>query len=253
MSPVRSTGRARRGSVNDTPRVLDWSPRHDERSRGFSVAGVVDTSKPLVARRWSAFSPPLDQGSEGACVGFGAAGAVNVHRLAAAIVEHAARRSPAELAPELLDAGDALELYRAAQTLDEWPGEEYSGTSVLAGMKAAVAAGLVGSYRWAFGTRQLAHAIIELGPAVIGVPWLSGMYATDARGVVQVTGEKVGGHCLAVVGFDPAHPLTGGPAFEWLNSWGPAYGRDGVGVIPAGRLSWLLAGAGEAALPQWST
>jgi hypothetical protein len=54
-----------------------------------------------------------DQGSEGACVGFGCARAMS-------IVD---RKRFA-----------AREIYLAAQRVDEWPGESYSGTSVRAGV-----------------------------------------------------------------------------------------------------------------------
>lgn len=222
---------------------LDWTPGHDPASRGFAVDQVVDVAGPLRRVSWRTFTPTLDQGAEGACAGMATVGSVNVHRLNSAKTELAAGL--------LLREAAALALYKRAQQLDEWAGENYSGTSVTAAMKAAREAGLIESYRWAFGTRALAVAL-QTGPAVIGVPWLDGMYRTDARGVVQVTGKKVGGHALVLVGFDPAHPLTGGPAFEWLNSWGDDYGRRGVGVIPAGRLSWLLAGTGEAALPEFA-
>lgn len=221
---------------------LDWIPNHDERSRGFGVDQVVDVTAPLERVAWSVFAPALNQGAEGACAGMATAGSVNVHRVSNARTELAAGL--------LLREEAAVRLYKRAQELDEWAGSDYSGTSVTAAMKAAREAGLIGSYRWAFGTRQLAHGL-RTGPAVIGVPWLAGMYSTDPRGVVQVTGKKVGGHALVVVGFDPKHPLTGGPAFDWLNSWGPSYGRAGVGVIPAGRLSWLLAGRGECAFPNF--
>jgi hypothetical protein len=55
----------------------------------------------------------MDQGSEGACVGFGSTRAMMLLN----------RRRY-----------DARWLYHMAQTIDEWPGEDYDGTSVRAGM-----------------------------------------------------------------------------------------------------------------------
>jgi hypothetical protein len=182
----------------------------------------------------------LEQGADGACVGFASTDAANVLTLL---------RSPGT--GELLDAGDALELYRVAQKLDEVPGESYSGTSVLGGMKAGQDAGLWGGYLWAFGTRDIAQALLQRrGPVVIGVPWYAGMYETGPRGIVKVEGECIGGHALAVVGLQLTGP-NGEPGvhFVWQNSWGPDYGDEGLGYVANRDLAGLLRTQGEAAIP----
>jgi hypothetical protein len=158
-------------------------------------------------------------------------------------------RSPGT--PELLDDGDALELYRLAQKLDEIPGESYTGTSVLGGMKAGLERGLWGGYLWAFGTKDIAQALLQRhGPVVIGIPWYDGLYETGPRGVVRLGGALVGGHCLAVVGLQLTGP-NGEPGvhFIWQNSWGPSYGDEGLGYIANRDLVWLLRQQGEAAIP----
>ena len=44
-----------------------------------------------------------------------------------------------------LDNDFARGIYKQAQTLDEWPGDDYEGTSVLAGAKAVQAEGYMAS------------------------------------------------------------------------------------------------------------
>lgn len=216
-------------------RSLTWRSRHDPRSLAFGVRATLTGSAPVQDKLWPV-GPVLDQGTEGACVGYAIADAVNVDDP----LEH-----------PTLSGEDAARIYKRAQQLDDVPGEAYSGTSVLAGMKAAVEAGLFGGYLWAFGTRDVAQAVLQRGPVVIGVPWLSGMYETGPGGVVKLDGEARGiGHCLAVVGMRRTGPAgEPGPFFVWQNSWGPSYGDGGLGYIHHRDLARLLHGHGEAAIP----
>lgn len=232
------------GQAPAAPRVFSseheprpgWSSRHDPRSLAFGVrarlgaAPLQDVDLPL--------GPVLDQGQEGECVGCGTVDATNVLRLLAG-------RS------DLLKIADAAALYHRAQVLDDIPGTDYSGTSVLAGMKAAVEAGYFGGYLWAFGTRQIADALGHGLPVVVGVPWLSGMYDTGPGGLVEITGEDRGeGHCLVVAKLRLKGPQgQAGPFFGWQNSWGRKYGDGGVGWIHHRDLASLLHGRGEASVP----
>ena len=214
-----------------TPR-LDWRSNHDPRSLRYGVADDLDWDAPLKPRSWRR-GPVLDQGEEGMCVGMGVAGELGC--------------SPVRVPG--VDFALAEGIYREAQGIDEWPGEDYSGTSVLAGMKVAVARGYFSGYHWCLDIDQTARTVVQLGPVVIGVPWSSEMYSTDDRGVVKLGGSPVGGHCLVVTGFHPRHPWTGGPAFTWLNSWGTDYGIRGRAVIRKDDLAQLLAVTGECAVP----
>lgn len=220
-------------------RILDWRPRHDPRSRNFGIAEKVAEveKKPVL---WTP-GTVLDQGQEGACVGFG---------------------WTAELLamPENFDVdadtGDkfALSIYKQAQREDDEPGENYSGTSVLAGAKVLHERGYMDSYRWAFSVEEVRDAVISEGPVVIGIPWYDSMYETDAWGLVKVGGKIVGGHCITLIGYDPAMEIFGqeGPqeVFIWRNSWGTSYGKDGNGYIKLEDLRELLADSGEACVPQ---
>ncbi len=212
-------------------RTFDWAPRHDPRSRRYGVTETIPTPVPPRRRMWRG-GPVLDQAAEGACVGF------------ACVAEASA--SPVRVR----GASDAAAYawYRAAQRMDDWVGENYSGTSVLAGMQVGRQLGLYDGYRWAFGVDDVQQAVIQLGPVVIGVPWTEGMYDTDPGGLVRVGGRPVGGHCLLLTGYYPTHPVFG-EVYRWRNSWGRSYGVRGNGWVRAADLAALLADGGEAAIP----
>jgi len=220
-------------------RKFDWKSEHDERSKDYNVEDVLRSTVKPVRKMWNE-GIVLDQGSEGACVGFG--------WMAEFLATPAA---PIPQPPRQATEKYANNVYQTAKKIDEFPGENYEGTSVLAGAKVMKARGFIKSYRWAFNMDAVRNAIIQEGPVVIGIPWKDGMYETDANGVVKVTGKLVGGHCLTLTGYDPAMKI-GSRTYEvyrWRNSWGTSYGTGGSGYIKAADLAKLLRGVGEACVP----
>jgi hypothetical protein len=210
--------------------ALGRHPFFDERSRGFPVRALLP--REVVRRKTIWELPnnfPLDQGEEGACVGFGFSG-----ELAAAPV----------VIPT--DNQFAFDLYARAQAEDQKMGNVWDeGASMLAGAKACKLAGHVSSYRWAFGVDDVIDTLCAVGPVVIGIDWYSGMYDTTTDGLVQVFGDVVGGHCILLTGFWPAHPAWGDVVL-WENSWGLSYGVNGRGFIRVADLQRLLSAQGEA-------
>ncbi|HEV2125529.1 MAG TPA: C1 family peptidase, partial [Chloroflexota bacterium] len=157
--------------------------------------------------------PHLNQGAEGACVGFAFA-----HELAARPVP------VADVTNEM-----ARSIYFDAQRIDPWPGgaypgasPTYEGTSVLAGVQIVQRMGRIPEYRWAFGADELAAAVSWNGPAVIGVDWMEGMFDTDANGYVHPTGAVLGGHAILVHGYN-----VSARRFQLRNSWGSRWGKNG--------------------------
>jgi hypothetical protein len=213
-----------------------WRSRHDPRSLDYGVRARLAGSAPLAERLWPV-GPVLDQGQEGECVGCGLVDATNALRRAAGRTD-------------VLRIDAAAALYHRAQQLDDVPGEAYTGTSVLAGLRAAVEEQWIGGYLWCFGTRDVAQAVLQRGPVVVGVPWLSGMYDTGPGGLVEVKGADTGaGHCLVIVGIRLKGPQgQPGPYFVWQNSWGRGYGDAGLGYVHHRDLAGLLHGVGEAAI-----
>jgi hypothetical protein len=220
-------------------RKFDWKSEHDERSKGYNVEDILRSTVKPVRKMWDE-GIVLDQGSEGACVGFG--------WMAEFLATPAA---PTPQPPRLATQKYANNVYQTAKQIDEFPGESYDGTSVLAGAKVMKSRGFIKSYRWAFNMDAIRNAIIQEGPVVIGIPWKDGMYQTDSSGIVKVAGKLVGGHCLTLTGYDPAMKI-GSRTYEvyrWRNSWGTSYGVNGSGYIKSADLAKLLKGVGEACVP----
>ena len=220
------------GHETEDPR-LDRVPEFDERSRSFPIAAVVP--EPLRSRSWPC---PLvtDQGREGACVGH-----AWTHELAAT-----------PIAVRDLSSAYANGLYREAQRIDEWPGEDYSGTSVLAGAKILAGRGYMAEYRWAFGIDDVLRAISHAGPVVLGIPWLDSMYEPRPDGMLDCSGRSIGGHAILARGLLLRRWFIGSdpwPVVRLRNSWGSDWGLGGDCFIPVADLERLLADRGECCVP----
>lgn len=96
-------------------------------------------------------------------------------------------------------------------------------------------------YRWAFSTQDLLEGIGYHGPAVIGVPWYSGMFNTDSDGFIQPTGMQSGGHAIL------AKAINVKKGYVTLhNSWGKNWGMNGDCKITFDDLDKILNQRGEA-------
>lgn len=213
--------------------VLDRRVAFDERSNYFPVRTVIGNKVVRQTTLYDIPPPlPLDQGSEGACVGFGWCGQL----LAGPVIQRA-------------NNSYAMDYYQAARQIDRKEGRYWpSGASVLAGAKVARNRKLITGYRWAFGIDDVLDTLCSKGPVVLGIPWYEGMYETDVAGRVQVNGALVGGHCLVATGFIRNHPNWGGDWVQWVNSWGRNYGVQGRGFISVSALRQLLQNDGEACI-----
>src|SRR5688572_5030153 len=147
----------------------------DERSKQYPVRELVKKRLPR-SYTWPC-SHHLDQGKEGACVGFSIA-----HELIAKPV--AVRGITPKFALETI--------YWEAQRHDPWDGgaypgakPQYEGTSVLEGIKVVHEMGYIKEYRWAFGLDDLVMAVGHCGPAVLGINWYDGMFDTHACGYLH--------------------------------------------------------------------
>lgn len=222
-------------------RTLDWKPRFDEKSKNYPVRGILQKRVPRKNVLWVA-GPILDQKAEGACVGFGwtAEALATPFVVNLKTIPFKVPRTPQPF---------ARYVYESAKVVDEYPGENYEGTSVLAGAKVMQGLQTIASYSWAFSVDDVIDALIQKGPVVLGINWYEGMYEAP-NGVLSVTGKQVGGHCILAIGYTIASPKFGGkPSITLQNSWGKNWGINGLAEISVDDLTKLLKEQGEACVP----
>jgi hypothetical protein len=212
-------------------RRLDWIPNPDPRNGLYRVAAfdcfAQGAHRASIMRRKSVW---LDQGQEGACTGFGE--------------EDVRALSPRAVASVSDDT--ARRVYVEAKKRDEWPGEDYDGSSVNGAMKAARAFGFIKSWHWCMSLDEVKHALSYHGAIEIGVNWYSGMWEPDANGLLHADGSQVGGHAIAVAGYKPT---PGGIVYRLENSWGRDWGDNGGAWLSEFDLERLRMEDGEFALP----
>lgn len=215
-------------------RTFDRVEHHDPRSDSYPSSDLI-TVAALRSIQW-ALSIRLDQGREGSCIGHGFG-----HDLAAAPVRVRA-----------IDHEYAVGLYEEAQRLDDRPGQDYSGTTVLAGAKACQRRGFYSAYHWAQTIDDVVQALSAIGPVIVGAPWLDGM-VPDPSGLIRPEGRPLGGHCWIVRGLTLRPRLKGhsklGPVVRCTNSWGRSFGVNGDFYLEANALDALLSRGGDACVP----
>ena len=225
-----------RAGVETRDLRLDRIQQFDKRSKAYPIRELVEAKGAVspVTKSW-ACRKFLDQGTEGACVGFAWGHELIANTVVVNVGNTFARES----------------IYWEAQKIDEWgggayPGADpfYEGTSVLAGAKVIRKLGYITEYRWAFGLEDLVLAVGHQGPAVIGIPWYDGMFNVWGCGYVHVTGQVAGGHAILVKGVNVEKRN-----FTLHNSWGKSWGRNGKAKISWDDMDRLLGEGGEACIP----
>lgn len=177
---------------------------------------VAVVGKPRLRKRAYNDGLLLDQGREPQCVGYSIRGFLD----------------GAPIMSKATDGPSADEIYRAAQLVDEWPGTNYDGTSVRAGMKALAALGQIKSYVWG---QTVEEAITWMnggfGTIVVGTNWYAEMSDVDAKGFIREPAPNlttpIGGHAWRWIWWDAK---TGGILMR--NSWGTDFGiqKNGKGT-----------------------
>lgn len=225
-------------------RILDVRPDTlDFRDRMFEPT-LVEVPVRISLESYLAWKVPiLDQGTEGACTGFGLA----------TVAHYLLRRRRVE--PDRVPVSPRM-FYEMARRYDEWPGEDYSGSSARGAMKGWYKHGVCSSELWPYrpgagevltGARAADATKRPLGAylrvnhrdlvamhsalAEVGVVYASahvheGWQKVGEDGIVPWDAGRrvIGGHAFAIVAFDER-------GFWFQNSWGPAWGRHGFGLI----------------------
>lgn len=138
---------------------------------------------------------------------------------------------------------DPTRLYHECQLRDPWRGEQYNGTSVRAGALILKDLGIVREYRWASNINEIKHALLTIGPMVIGTKWYSEMMKLDNKGFIHPNGSDMGGHAYVINGVDIKNGF-----FKIKNSWGRRWGENGTAKITFADFEKLFKNGGEACI-----
>lgn len=260
--------------VKSIGRTLDARPdRLDLRDREFTPSVVSlpeqwpnDATVRRLVPRYCKSGLVLDQGAEGACTGFGLACVVNYLHWRA-ILEHGrtgngARARPEPVSPRML--------YHLARFYDEWPGEDYDGSSCRGALKAWHKHGVCTEKLWPYRDeagdvrfiqphdtwaddalqRRLGvyyrvnrASVVDMQAAIleIGAIYVS----SDVHDGWGIGGRQpaISGHAALPVVKPMKNPDSlGGHAYALVgfnrigfvvqNSWGMRWGNCGFGVLP---------------------
>ena len=222
-------------TINSLPHSLGRVYIEDKRDLNYLIKNnqrtlqqISTPPKVLTQRYWDANGWWGDQGNTPQCVGYS--------------WSHWLEDGPVQQSgiPPIIKPFD---IYKNAQKLDEWYGENYDGTSVRGAVKYLKNIGKVKSYYWAFDIQTLSETILKLGPVVVGTNWYNGMFYPNKNGLIKIGGQMVGGHAYLINGVD-----TKTKQFRIKNSWGKSWGKGGHAFISFNDMSRLIKENGEICL-----
>jgi len=216
----------------------------DFRDRMFEPTLVeVPTHIPLAAYQKLRI-PVLDQGEEGACSGFGLATVANY-----LLTRRKVEPDPAPVSPRML--------YEMARRYDEWPGEDYSGSSARGAMKGWHKHGVCSEQEWLYKVADkpapgglndartadalrrplgaylrvnhqdlvaMHSALAEVGILYATANVHEGWGTVTADGDIPYPAKATGAHAFAIVAYDAE-------GFWIQNSWSDTWGKQGFARI----------------------
>lgn len=216
----------------------------------------------------------LDQGSEGACTGFGLACTINYLRWRQVVFRNAGMKKLTER--DLPSQVSYRMLYHLARFYDEWPGEDYEGSSCRGAVKAWYKHGVCRLDLWPYRDENGKVVYIKPKPGweedaatrPLGVYYrVNRESLTDIRAAIQEVGaiyvsaqvhvgwqqlprdDRPAPHhdTLPRINWDASTEILGGHAFALVgynrhglivqNSWGESWGNLGFAVL--GYEDWL--------------
>jgi len=205
----------------------------------------------------------LDQGSEGACTGFGLAAVINYLLWKQAGGKDGRSDASSRKRQSKLERVSTRMLYRMARVYDEWPGEDYEGSSCRGAIKGWHRHGVCTDELWPYRTANgriryvkpkpgwqqnaavrpvgayyrinkdsildMQAAVHEVGAIYVSANVHDGWDNLEQRQPIPYVSEptdpdSVGGHAFAIVGYSEN-------GFIVQNSWGPGWGHYGFALL----------------------
>ncbi len=218
-------------------------------SQGYSLNALQDAPdlrdlafEPSLNKLRSSIAPPgglliLDQKREGACTGFGLAAIINL------LKKKRGERFP--VSPRML--------YEMAKLHDEWPGEDYAGSSCRGAIKGWYNMGVCSDSKWKYVANNPGSMTVdrakEARKNTIGAYYRVQPRISDFHAAINETGAVYcsakthngwqrphktshiipfdpipkGGHAFAIVGYNTK-------GFWVQNSWGRRWGKSGLAL-----------------------
>lgn len=224
-------------TLDARPDTLDFRDKMYEPTL-YEVPTMIDLEKDYMKYN----VPVLNQGQEGACTGFGLATVANYLLIRRKVVPN-----PNPVSPRMI--------YEMAKRYDEWPGEDYSGSSARGAMKGWHKHGICSEECWPYKTSdsdarlndaRTSDALkrplgsyyrvnhkdliaMHAAMAEVGILYATGIVhagwnAVKTDGLIPYDATPTGGHAFAIVAYDSR-------GFWIQNSWGKDWGKQGFGLI----------------------
>ena len=218
--------------LNVRPDAVDLRDRYYEPSLKPLVSELDNSNKTMV----------LDQGQEGACTGFGLAAVINFLKVY--------KNKPVRVSARML--------YEMAQKHDQWPGENYEGSSCRGAIKGWKNMGVCSEKIWPYSSSNPGNltidkakdarstilgayyrlranlndyhvALNETGAIYVSATVHNGWrnprktQKSDKFATIVPSSNSIGGHAFAIVGYNQL-------GFIVQNSWGTDWGTDGFAL-----------------------
>ncbi|MGC4042067.1 MAG: C1 family peptidase [Flavobacterium sp.] len=224
--------------LNARPDTIDFRDR-------MYTATLTEVPPRIDLEEYKAVGVPiLNQGTEGACTGFGLA--TMIHYL---LRKRKVDKSEVDMSPRML--------YEMAKKYDEWDGEDYVGSSARGAMKGWHKHGVCEDAMWNYDPKDnrdkeltleraenaaknpvgsyyrvnhkdltdIHTAIAEVGILFATSRVHNGWFDIDENGNIPYDNQPVvGGHAFAIVAYDES-------GFWIQNSWGKRWGKEGFAKI----------------------
>ncbi|WP_298273517.1 C1 family peptidase [Geobacter sp.] len=193
----------------------------------------------------------LDQGREGACTGFGLAAVINYlqwrKHLETVLKNDRKGGKVLRVSPRML--------YHMARIYDEWPGEDYEGSSCRGAMKGWHRHGVCAEKFWPYKAKfvkpkegwqqdaarrplgayyridkdsvaDMQAAIREVGAIYVSSSVHAGWFLDSSATIPEIpmVDGETGGHAYAMIGYTPR-------GFIVQNSWGAVWGYHGFAIL----------------------